>query len=226
MTRLSTSLMLLGLLGTSFVAASPKYDKFDQEEQNRNADCDVSITKPEQDPGTNASLQNGCFFGSFPGGSCTNDAACMCTQQKYRERYFCCMAEKCAPSVLPDSVERQILGCEAFGMEISFDVEKDVEKVCGIKFTLSSSAVSTTAASTTTVDSDEASTKPASTTAAATADATAGTTTEESAMSTTEASSDSTSEAAATPTPNSAPQERAVMNGVIVLIAAAGIVLS
>ncbi|KAF4462046.1 hypothetical protein FALBO_11149 [Fusarium albosuccineum] len=209
MTRLSTSLMLLGLLGTSFVAASPKYDKFDQEEQHRNADCD-----------------NGCFFGSFPGGSCTNDAACMCTQQKYRERYFCCMAEKCAPSVLPDSVERQILGCEAFGMEISFDVEKDVEKVCGIKFTLSSSAVSTTAVSTATVDSDEASTRPASTAAAATADTTTGTTTEESAMSTTEASSDSTSEAAATPTPNSAPQSRVAMNGVIILIAAAGIVLS
>ncbi|KAJ3541542.1 hypothetical protein NM208_g4563 [Fusarium decemcellulare] len=212
MTRLSTSLMLIGLLGSGLVAASPKYDKFDQEEQHRDADCD-----------------NGCFFGSFPGGSCTDDAACMCTQQKYRERYFCCMAEKCDSSVLPDSVERQILGCEAFGMEISFDVEKDVEKVCGIKFTLSSSAVSTTAVSTTTVDSNEASTEPASTAAAATADTTTGTatdaTTEESAMSTTEASSDSTSEAVATPTPNSAPQSRVALQGIAVLIATAGMLL-
>ncbi|KAI8178699.1 hypothetical protein K4K51_004275 [Colletotrichum sp. SAR 10_75] len=58
--------ILLGLVGGSLVAATP----FDQEKQNRDAECD-----------------NGCFFGSFPGGSCTNDAACMCTQQKYRERF-------------------------------------------------------------------------------------------------------------------------------------------
>lgn len=45
--------------------------------------------------------QNGCFFGSFLGGSCTDDAACMCTQQKYREAYFCCMAEKCDSDVVP-----------------------------------------------------------------------------------------------------------------------------
>ncbi|KAF4862688.1 hypothetical protein CGCSCA1_v014696 [Colletotrichum siamense] len=100
--------ILLGLVGGSLVAATP----FDQEKQNRDADCD-----------------NGCFFGNFPGGSCTNDAACMCTQQKYRERYFCCMAEKCDASVLPDSIQRQTSECEARNMPFTFDTEA----VCGIK---------------------------------------------------------------------------------------------
>ncbi|KAJ0313255.1 hypothetical protein COL516b_000186 [Colletotrichum fioriniae] len=62
MSRLFTALVLAGL-GANLAVGTP----FDQEEQNRNAECD-----------------NGCFFGSFPGGSCTNDAACMCTQQKYQ----------------------------------------------------------------------------------------------------------------------------------------------
>ncbi|KAF4838796.1 hypothetical protein CGCTS75_v000643 [Colletotrichum tropicale] len=53
----------------------------------------------------------------------------MCTQQKYRERYFCCMAEKCDASVLPDSIQRQTSECEARNMPFTFDTEA----VCGIK---------------------------------------------------------------------------------------------
>ncbi|KAL0941486.1 uncharacterized protein CTRU02_204249 [Colletotrichum truncatum] len=105
----STTVMLLGLLGTSLASTPPPYD---QEKQHRDADCD-----------------NGCFFGSFPGGSCTNDPACMCTHQKYRERYFCCMADKCDRSVLIDSIQRQSLGCESWNNPFTFDAEA----VCGIK---------------------------------------------------------------------------------------------
>ncbi|KAK7450345.1 hypothetical protein Landi51_05416 [Colletotrichum acutatum] len=117
MSRLLTALALAGLCANMAMGIP-----FDQEEQNRNAECD-----------------NGCFFGSFPGGSCTNDAACMCTQQKYRERYFCCMAQKCAASVLPDSIQRQTLECEARNMPFTFDTEA----VCGIKLTTSTSAAPT-----------------------------------------------------------------------------------
>ncbi|CAI0644923.1 unnamed protein product [Colletotrichum noveboracense] len=123
--------ILLGLVGGSLVAATP----FDQEKQNRDAECD-----------------NGCFFGSFPGGSCTNDAACMCTQQKYRERYFCCMAEKCDASVLPDSIQRQTSECEARNMPFTFDTEA----VCGIKLSMKVSPYPTqTVTVTATVESSE-----------------------------------------------------------------------
>ncbi|KAF5500573.1 hypothetical protein CGCS363_v005997 [Colletotrichum siamense] len=124
--------ILLGLVGGSLVAATP----FDQEKQNRDAECD-----------------NGCFFGSFPGGSCTNDAACMCTQQKYRERYFCCMAEKCDASVLPDSIQRQTSECDARNMPFTFDTEA----VCGIKLSTKVSPYPTqTVTATATVGSSEA----------------------------------------------------------------------
>ncbi|KAK7943105.1 uncharacterized protein PG986_012218 [Apiospora aurea] len=132
MARLATTLVLFSIACTTLVSATP--GPFNQEESNRNSDCD-----------------NGCFFGSFPGGSCTNDAACMCTQQKYREKYFCCMAQKCAASVLPDSIDRQNSECGARNMPFTFDVEA----ACGIKLAASSSAVmpSSTATSTTAIGS-------------------------------------------------------------------------
>ncbi|KAI1039352.1 hypothetical protein LB505_008587, partial [Fusarium chuoi] len=85
---------------------------------------------------------NGCFDASFPGGSCTNDPACMCTQKKYREAYFCCMAKKCDADVMPESVERQHTECQARNLDFTFDAEK----VCGIKSegTSTSSSSSTT----------------------------------------------------------------------------------
>ncbi|EEU37820.1 uncharacterized protein NECHADRAFT_88272 [Fusarium vanettenii 77-13-4] len=189
-------LMLFSLLGVGHASAQ----RFNQEEQNRNADCD-----------------NGCFFGSFPGGSCTNDAACMCTQQEYRERYFCCMAEKCAASVLPDSIQRQTLECEARNMEFTFDVEK----VCGIKLTTTSSAVSFTApfrvSSTVISGSDESST---TSTLASTA-STPETTTDASSAGTSEASSAGNS----APTTNSGLQLKAMVNGIAITAALSGIML-
>ncbi|KAJ5132865.1 hypothetical protein N7448_007023 [Penicillium atrosanguineum] len=117
MARLSAVFLLLGLLGTNVVA------EYNETLQNINADCD-----------------NGCFFGSFPGGSCTNDAACMCDQQKYRETYFCCMAKKCASNVLPDSIQRQTLECEARNMPFTFDEEA----ACGISPSTSASPATVT----------------------------------------------------------------------------------
>ncbi|KAM6536242.1 hypothetical protein FALCPG4_002253 [Fusarium falciforme] len=188
-------LMLFSLLGVGL--ASPQ--KFNQEEQNRNADCD-----------------NGCFFGSFPGGSCTNDAACMCTQQKYRERYFCCMAEKCAPSVLPDSIQRQTLECEARNMEFTFDVEK----VCGIKLSTSSSAPSSTptstVSSTVTSSSDESSTTSTLVSTATTPE----TTTDASSA----GASETTSAGSAAPTTNSGMQTKAMMNGIAIIAALSGMI--
>ncbi|KAH7242936.1 hypothetical protein MRS44_002156 [Fusarium solani] len=193
MARFFSWLMLFNLLGVGL--ASPQ--KFNQEEQNRNADCD-----------------NGCFFGSFPGGSCTNDAACMCTQQKYRERYFCCMAEKCAPSVLPDSIQRQTLECEARNMEFTFDVEK----VCGIKLTTTSSAVSFTVpfrvSSTAVSDSNESLTTSTLVSTAPTPE----TTTDASSA----GASETTSAGSAAPTTNSGMQTKAMMNGIAIIAALSG----
>ncbi|OAX82055.1 hypothetical protein ACJ72_03597 [Emergomyces africanus] len=136
MARFAALLAVFSFLSYSLVAAQ---QPIDFEEQNRNARCD-----------------NDCFFGSFPPGSCTNDPACMCTQQKYRERYFCCMGEKCSSSVLPDSIQRISLDCEDRNLTFTFDPEA----VCGIKLitTLASATPtgtleSTSAASSSTIAS-------------------------------------------------------------------------
>ncbi|KAG5801022.1 hypothetical protein H9Q74_014399 [Fusarium xylarioides] len=120
----SSAFLILSLFGSALAVAAPH---FDQGAESRKSDCD-----------------NGCFDVSFPGGSCTNDPACMCTQKKYREAYFCCMAEKCDPDVMPESIERQHIGCQARNLDFSFDAEK----VCGIKL----EATSTFAASSTASD--------------------------------------------------------------------------
>ncbi|KAI8676168.1 hypothetical protein NCS56_00504000 [Fusarium sp. Ph1] len=196
MARFFSWLMLFSLLGVGL--ASPQ--KFNQEEQNRNADCD-----------------NGCFFGSFPGGSCTNDAACMCTQQKYRERYFCCMAEKCAPSVLPDSIQRQTLECEARNMEFTFDVEK----VCRIKLSTTSSAASSTptstVSSTVTSSSDESSVTSTLRSAAPTPETTTDVSSADAA--------ETASAGSAAPTTNSGLQTKVMVNGIAIISALSGMML-
>ncbi|KAK1721232.1 uncharacterized protein BDZ83DRAFT_794739 [Colletotrichum acutatum] len=96
MSRLLTALALAGLCANMAMGIP-----FDQEEQNRNAECD-----------------NGCFFGSFPGGSCTNDAA----WPRNAPLPYC-----------------QTLECEARNMPFTFDTEA----VCGIKLTTSTSAAPT-----------------------------------------------------------------------------------
>ncbi|RSM16728.1 hypothetical protein CDV31_004500 [Fusarium ambrosium] len=204
MARLFSWMMLLSLLGLGF--ASPQ--KYNQEEQNRNADCD-----------------NGCFFSSFPGGSCTDDAACMCTQQKYRERYFCCMAEKCAASVLPDSIQRQTLECEARNLEFTFDVEK----VCGIKLTTTSSAASSTAtstvSSTVTSNSDESSTTSTLTSTASTPETTADASSDVDSETSSANASETSSAGNAAPTTNSGLQMKAMVNGIAIIAALSGMML-
>ncbi|KAK8045009.1 hypothetical protein PG993_005033 [Apiospora rasikravindrae] len=191
MARLTATLVLFGIACSTLVAATP--EPFNQEESNRNSDCD-----------------NGCFFGSFPGGSCTNDAACMCTQQKYREKYFCCMAQKCAPSVLPDSIDRQKSECRARSMPFTFDVEA----ACGIKLATSSSAVMSSSAATSTTVSDS---RPTSTAAKVTAAT--------SSSGTAPTGSHTSAGASPTPTTNSAPMGMAMWNGATALVVGSGLLL-
>ncbi|OBT65509.1 hypothetical protein VE03_05007 [Pseudogymnoascus sp. 23342-1-I1] len=158
---------------------------------------------------------NDCFNSSFPGGSCTDDPACMCTQQKYRERYFCCMVKNknCPNTVFPDALKRSSSSCEERNLPFTFDVEQ----VCGVKLTTTSAVPTPTP----TPSSDSTKSSTSETTKATTP----GGTTEGSAPdSTAEASSSGTSAASSTgsvtPVPNSAPQVTVIFNGVAVLLAA------
>ncbi|KFY93810.1 hypothetical protein V500_03519 [Pseudogymnoascus sp. VKM F-4518 (FW-2643)] len=277
--RLSTKLLLAGLLSTaSLVAAREPYD---QEKQNTDATC-----------------ANGCFAKFFTN-FCSDDAGCVCNQQEHREGYLCCMAKECAPNVFPEGLTRSSLACETRNLPFTFEVEKacgfkltttyeapmptdtgeaasdcdnncfsdsfpggsctddaayalkrhsnncqernlpftfDVEEVCGVTFTTSTTApaATSTPAPAATSDSSKASsasettakgTTPDSTTEASTPDSTTGASTPDS---TDEASSSGTgtgtAEASATetvtPIPNSAPQAAVVFNGVAIVIAA------
>ncbi|CVL03922.1 uncharacterized protein FMAN_14930 [Fusarium mangiferae] len=105
----ASAFLILSLFDSALAIAAPQ---FDQGAELRKSECD-----------------NGCFDASFPGGSCTNDPACMCNQKKYREAYFCCMAKNCDADVMPESVERQHTECQARNLDFTFDAEK----VCAIK---------------------------------------------------------------------------------------------
>ncbi|SCN64714.1 uncharacterized protein FFB20_00931 [Fusarium fujikuroi] len=96
----ASGLLILSLFGSALAVAAPQ---FDQGAELRKSECDAS--------------------------SCTNDPACMCTQKKYREAYFCCMAKKCDADVMPESVERQHTECQARNLDFTFDAEKG----CGIE---------------------------------------------------------------------------------------------
>ncbi|KAI0159308.1 hypothetical protein BJ166DRAFT_529879 [Pestalotiopsis sp. NC0098] len=192
MARLTSALLLFGLLGSAVVSASP----YDQVEQNRDATCD-----------------NGCFFSSFDGG-CAEDAACMCDQTAHREAYFCCMAEKCDESVLPDSIVRRTAECEARNMPFG---DFDVEAVCGI--TLSTSSTATAASSTGT------GTATTGTASAATAtDSTAASTTAAASSSST-ASLTSSGTASATATSGGASSPRVMAGAIGALLAVSGMML-
>ncbi|KAH6962999.1 hypothetical protein DER45DRAFT_552177 [Fusarium avenaceum] len=201
MVRLYNSILLLSLLGTGLVIAAPQ---FDQEAELRKSECD-----------------NGCFFGSFPGGSCTDDAACMCTQQKYREAYFCCMAEKCDSDVMPESIERQHTECSARNLDFSFDAEK----VCGIKLTTTTASASSAnvTAKTTSINHESL-----ATTASASITSTKETTTVpeivKSAEST-ETTAQTSSTVTAIPVKDSAAQLRATVYSGFALIVVSGLLL-
>ncbi|KAM0324064.1 hypothetical protein ACHAQA_008253 [Verticillium albo-atrum] len=150
MVRIAISVIGTCLLGAVSIVA--QYKEFDQEASLRDSECD-----------------NGCFFDSFPGGSCTDDAACMCNQQRYRERYFCCMAKKCLPHVVLESLQRQWSGCEAHGVPINYPEDFDFMAVCGVEL----STTSTTMEATSTSAAASTATSPAETTAETSAKATA-----------------------------------------------------
>lgn len=159
--------------------------------------------------------QNNCYFDSFPGGSCTDDPACMCDKQQYREAYFCCMKD-CNPNVMPgklilsisiplflyysstgsgivannlydlDSITRQHRECKARNMDFTFDAEA----LCGVKLTTSAGFL---VAAPTTTSSASAATVTVTATAAADS-----TTTGDSKFSTASGSSTSTTSSAIT----------------------------
>ncbi|KAJ5377955.1 Cyclic peptide transporter [Penicillium cataractarum] len=190
MVRLSSLLALVGLLGAPLVAAA-----YNETEQNENATCD-----------------NGCFFSSF-NGSCANDAACMCDQQKYREAYFCCMGKKCASSVLPDSIVRQQADCDARNMPFTFDALA----VCGI--TLTTSTTSSTTATSAGATASTASTASTTSSAGSSTGTSAASSTNASGSSAT-ASKTSTASSTSTPTGNSASANTVMLNAVVGIFAA------
>ncbi|KAI1071424.1 hypothetical protein LB507_005155 [Fusarium sp. FIESC RH6] len=125
MVRFLDSLMLIGMLATGLAVAAPE---FDEAAELRRSNCD-----------------NDCFFESFPGGSCTDNPACHCTEKNYREAYYCCIAKNCEPLVLTRSIERHHDGCIARNLDFTFDVEE----ACGIKLETTSSALKAKATATT-----------------------------------------------------------------------------
>ncbi|KFY28711.1 hypothetical protein V493_02794 [Pseudogymnoascus sp. VKM F-4281 (FW-2241)] len=137
---------------------------------------------------------NNCFWDSFPGGSCTDDPACMCTQQKYH------------------ALKRHSKNCEGRNLPFTFDVEK----VCGVTFTTSTTApaATSTPAPTATGDSSEVSSASETTAKGTTPDGSTG-----ASSSGTDIPEASATEAA-TPAPNSAPRASVVFNGVAIVIAA------
>ncbi|KAF5577525.1 hypothetical protein FPCIR_12061 [Fusarium pseudocircinatum] len=169
----------------------------------------LAVASPQSDQGAD-----------FPGGSCTNDPACMCTQKKYREAYFCCMAKKCDADVMPESVERQHTGCQARNLDFTFDAEK----VCGIKSaTTSISTISTATGDATTTSHASHGSSATSSSASATSDVetTSSTKGADSASSTAQKSSTG----GAAPVIDSAPRLGASIGVLSMLFMVVGIVL-
>ncbi|CAI7645245.1 unnamed protein product [Penicillium bialowiezense] len=197
MARLSVISLLFAILGTNLVTA------FNQTLELENSACD-----------------NNCWSDSFPGGSCTDDAACMCDQQKYREAYFCCMGKYCNSNVLPDSVTRQNRDCEARNMAFTFDSEA----VCGVKLTTSAGVLvaATTAASSATSSATSAATATESVTTgdSESSSASASTTSAASSTITSKASTsgDQTASASATSTSPNAAAGREILSPAMILL--------
>ncbi|KAJ5193451.1 hypothetical protein N7449_009593 [Penicillium cf. viridicatum] len=207
MARFPVVLVLFALLAATLVTA------FNQTLELENSNCD-----------------NNCYFDSFPGGSCTDDPACMCDKQQYREAYFCCMKD-CNPNVMPDSITRQHRECQARNMDFTFDAEA----LCGVKLTTSAGFL--VAAATTTSTHAAAATVTVTATAAADSTATGdsksstpSTSTNSAASSTiTQAASSTgnkTSSASSTPAPtNGAPGKGAIGNAAMILVALSAVML-
>jgi hypothetical protein len=115
MTRLSP-LIVLGLVGAAAATANPQTIDWEarQKQQHKDAECD-----------------NGCFFDFFTNKCNADNPACFCTLAEERQKYYCCVAEKCEPHVFFDSLDRHIAGCVAWDKPI--ETEIDTEATCGIK---------------------------------------------------------------------------------------------
>ncbi|KFY41096.1 hypothetical protein V494_03201 [Pseudogymnoascus sp. VKM F-4513 (FW-928)] len=213
MARLSPSLMLFCFLSSTLVAQEIQWTS--SEEDTKDAVCN-----------------NSCADRTIPNNYCTDDIPCVCTETTHREEFFCCVIEKCAPRVFPDSLSRTMSGCEAMGLPFTLDVEK----VCGVKLTITSAApeiptpsvTGDSTKSSTSDDTTKAST-PESTSEASTPDNTSEASTPDSSSkastsdSTSDAPSSGTSGAASegsvTPVPNSAPQATVIFNGAAIIVA-------
>ncbi|KAJ6127887.1 hypothetical protein N7471_009104 [Penicillium samsonianum] len=171
----------------------------------------------------NSNCDNNCYFDSFPGGSCTNDAACMCDKQQYREAYFCCMKD-CNPNVMPDSITRQHRECKARNMDFTFDAEAR----CGVKLTKSDGFLVAAATTTSTTTSTTTAGDPTTTGDSKSSTASASTTSAASLTASQEASStgSQTSSGSSTPTPtNGTSGKGAICNIAMIIVAVAAVVL-
>ncbi|CAI7653693.1 unnamed protein product [Penicillium crustosum] len=206
MARFPVVFVLFALLAATLVAA------FNQTLELENSNCD-----------------NNCYFDSFPGGSCTDDPACMCDKQQYREAYFCCMKD-CNPNVMPDSITRQHRECKARNMDFTFDAEA----LCGVKLTTSAGFL---VAAATTSSSASAATVTVTATPAADSTTTGDPKSSKTSASTTSAASSTiiqqasstgnqTSSASSTPAPtNGAPGKGAIGNAALILVALSALML-
>ncbi|KAM7223003.1 hypothetical protein V8F06_001559 [Rhypophila decipiens] len=115
MTRLALPLAVTVLSASiNLAAASPQ--AYDQEAQQRGAKCN-----------------NDCLTQAWPEGYCVNEPGCNCNHQDKREKWLCCIADRCDQSVLTDAMESSLQDCQLRNKPYQFDPEA----VCGIKLTTS-----------------------------------------------------------------------------------------
>ncbi|TLD23302.1 hypothetical protein PspLS_07257 [Pyricularia sp. CBS 133598] len=166
---------------------------------------------------------NKCFYKSFVPGSCTNDPACACNQEKMRNDMYCCEAKECAnineiaTERVIGHIERIWESCGPFEHNRPFakPAVSDVEKMCGVTFKMSSSSSSLSASSTAAPTGSSTGTSSSSSTAAA---QTAGTSAPAGAATTSASSSASTGAA-------SAMRRNFVLPGLVALVAGSGLAL-
>ncbi|KAG7110600.1 hypothetical protein HYQ45_012713 [Verticillium longisporum] len=183
--------LVLGVIAVASASTSAQYfSRYDQEKQNKDATCD-----------------NNCYFRSMSG-SCADDPACVCNQNAKRDALWCCLAKNCDSNVLPEAIWRHGMNCDAFGIPIP--EEFDVQGVCGIPWT---STTSTKAATTTPTLESSSAEAGESSAAAATGNgssATAAVTTTTGAASSADESAAPTTAAPATTSPASSGAEASV----------------
>ncbi|KAM7197549.1 hypothetical protein V8F33_005515 [Rhypophila sp. PSN 637] len=115
MARLTLPLAIT-VLSASITLAAASPQAYDQEAQQRGAKCN-----------------NDCLTQAWPEGYCVNEPGCNCNHQDKREKWLCCIADRCDQSVLTDAMESSLHDCQLRNKPYEFDPEA----VCGIKLTTS-----------------------------------------------------------------------------------------